>query len=110
LTKIPAVFLLTTVRTRKRVPTYVEALGPYGSEGFTRFPKGGGVNLDARLTAQLAALAVGVSKQTFNYWRASGKISAGDDGCYRYGDVLAAEAATRRSPKSHRSIRLPLAS
>ena len=60
------------------------------------------VNLDARLTPQLAALAVGVSKQAFNYWRTSGKISPGDDGLYRYGDVLQVEARTRRSAKSHR--------
>jgi hypothetical protein len=63
------------------------------------------VNLDARLTAQLAALAAGVSKQTFNYWRTSGKVVAGEDGLYRYGDVLNAEAQTRRSTKSHRRRR-----
>lgn len=63
------------------------------------------MNLDARLTAQLAALAAGVSKQTFNYWRQCGKVAPGEDGKYRYGDVLAAEAKTRRSPKSHRSTR-----
>ena len=60
------------------------------------------MNLEARLTAQLAALAAGVSKQAFNYWRTSGKISPGEDGLYRYGDVLKAESLTRRSVKSHR--------
>ncbi len=60
------------------------------------------MNLDARLTAQLAALAAGVTKQTFNYWRTSGKVTPGDDGMYRYGDVLKAESRTRRSGKSHR--------
>jgi hypothetical protein len=60
------------------------------------------VNLEARLTPQLAALAAGVSKQTFNYWRTAGKVTPGDDGLYRYGDVLQAESRTRRSPKSHR--------
>lgn len=63
------------------------------------------MNLDARLTAQLAALAVGVSKQTFNYWRAKGKVAAGEDGLYRYGDVLKVEAQARRSNKSHRGKR-----
>lgn len=60
------------------------------------------MNLEARLTPQLAALAVGVSKQTFNYWRNKGKVVPGADGLYRYGDVLQAEAQARRSPKSHR--------
>ncbi len=60
------------------------------------------MNLDARLTPQLAALAVGVSKQAFNYWRTSGKVTPGPDGLYRYGDVLKAESQTRRSGKSRR--------
>lgn len=63
------------------------------------------MNLEARLTAQLAALAAGVSKQTFNYWRTSGKVVAGDDGKYRYGDVLAVESQMRRSARSHRGAR-----
>ncbi len=73
--------------------------------GAFRMP-GGAVNLDARLTPQLAALAVGVSKQTFNYWRTSGKVTPGPDGRYRYGDVLTADRATRRSGKSHRRTAL----
>lgn len=65
------------------------------------------MNLDARLTPQLAALAAKVTKQTFNYWRASGKVAVGDDGLYRLGDVLAVEAQTRRSPNSRRGPRRP---
>lgn len=63
------------------------------------------MNLDARLPAHLAAHVAGVTKQTFNYWRTSGKVTAGDDGLYRLGDVLAVEAATRRSPNSRRGPR-----
>lgn len=64
------------------------------------------MNLEARLNPQLAALAVGVSKQTFNYWRSSGKVVAGPDGRYRYGDVLTADRQARRSGKSHRRAAL----
>jgi len=60
------------------------------------------VNLDARLPAHLAALAVGVKKQLFNYWRASGKIRPDENGLYRYGDVVALEAQMRRHPQSRR--------
>lgn len=59
-------------------------------------------NLDARLTGAQAALAVGVSRQLFNYWRDSGKLLRGPDGRYRYGDALAVEKATRRSALSSR--------
>ena len=59
-------------------------------------------NLDARLPAHLAALAAGVSKQLFNYWRTSGKIRPDEDGLYRYGDVLAVEADMRKAPQSSR--------
>ncbi len=68
------------------------------------------MNLDARLPANLAALSVGVSPQVFNYWRRTGKVSPGEDGRYRYGDVLKAESKARRSPKSHRKPRLDWAS
>jgi hypothetical protein len=60
------------------------------------------MNVDARLNAQLAALAAGVSKQTFNYWRSSGKILPAEDGTYSYIEVMRVEAAMRRSSKSHR--------
>jgi hypothetical protein len=60
------------------------------------------VNLDARLPAHLAARAVGVSRQLFNYWRSSGKIQPDARGMYRYGDAVALEAAMRRDPRSSR--------
>lgn len=60
------------------------------------------VNLDARLPAHLAALAVGVSRQLFNYWRTSGKISPDERGLYRYGDAVLLEADMRRNPRSSR--------
>ena len=58
--------------------------------------------LEARLTGVQAAAAVKVSKQVVNYWRASGKLTRGDDGLYRYGDVLNVERDTRHSAYSHR--------
>lgn len=58
--------------------------------------------LNARLTATQAATAVGVSKQLINYWRASGKLTRGPDGRYRYADVLTVERLTRGSCHSHR--------
>ncbi len=63
------------------------------------------MNLDARLPANLAALSVGVTPQVFNYWRRTGKVTPDEAGTYRYGDVLKAEAAVRRSKKSHRKPR-----
>lgn len=60
------------------------------------------VNLDARLPAFLAAKAVGVSRQLFNYWRSSGKIKPDERGLYRYGDAVLLEAKMRRNPHSTR--------
>lgn len=65
------------------------------------------LNLDARLPAYLAARIAGVTKQTFNYWRTSGKLARGDDGLYRLGDVLAVERDTRNNPNSRRGARRP---
>lgn len=66
------------------------------------------LNLDARLTASFAARIAGVTKQTFNYWRTSGKITTGEDGCYRLGDVLAVERDMRNNPNSRRGARRPV--
>lgn len=63
------------------------------------------MNLDVRVPAWFAAQFAGVSRQLFNYWRAKGKVVPGEDGLYRLGDVLAVEAATRRSPTSSRRPR-----
>lgn len=62
------------------------------------------MNLDARLNPQLAALAAGVTKQTFNYWRTSGKLAPDDNGEYRLGDVLRVERDTRNNPNSRRGV------
>jgi hypothetical protein len=67
------------------------------------------VDLDARLPAYLAARLVGVTKQTFNYWRATGKVTPDEAGTYRLGDVLEVERATRRSPNSRRKPIRPVA-
>jgi hypothetical protein len=58
--------------------------------------------LDARLRPAMAAKAAGVSRQLVNWWRATGKISADEQGLVRLGDVLAVERAMRRSPFSCR--------
>ena len=64
-------------------------------------------DMDAKLPAHLAAAMVGVSRQLVNYWRRAGKIApvahAGRSPLYRLGDVLEAESAARRSPRSHRA-------
>jgi predicted site-specific integrase-resolvase len=64
------------------------------------------MDMDALLPASLAAVRAGVSKQLFNYWRSSGKITPaavrGGRALYRHLDVLQVERATRRSPRSHR--------
>lgn len=63
-------------------------------------------DMDARLPAHLAAATVGVSRQLLNWWRRSGKLKPvgvrGRQPLYRLGDVFHVEAATRRSPRSHR--------
>ncbi len=63
------------------------------------------MNLDVRVPPWFAAQFAGVSRQLLNYWRTSGKITPGDDGLYRLGDVLEVEARTRRSPTSSRRPR-----
>lgn len=64
--------------------------------------------MNARLPAHLAAAKVGVSRQLFNWWRASGKLQPvaydGRTPLYRLGDVLKVESATRRSPQSRRAL------
>lgn len=59
-------------------------------------------NLDVRVPAWFAIRRLGVTKQTFNYWRASGKITPDDNGEYRWGDVLEVELAMRKSAHSRR--------
>lgn len=65
------------------------------------------VDLDAKLPAHLAARLVGVSRQLIYAWQNAGHIApvarSGRSPLYRAGDVLAAEAATRRKPQSHRA-------
>ena len=67
------------------------------------------MDFDALLPASLAAKRVGISKQTFNYWRKAGKIKPAGldhDGrpLYRHLDILVAERQTRSSPHSHRNV------
>jgi len=59
-------------------------------------------DLDARLNATTAAQAAGVTKQTFNYWRRTGRITPDAAGTYRLGDVLEVERAMRNSLRSSR--------
>jgi hypothetical protein len=59
---------------------------------------------DVRVPAWFAIKRLGVTKQTFNYWRASGKITPDEDGEYRWGDVLRAELETRQSANSRRGV------
>lgn len=66
------------------------------------------MNLDALLPGHLAATYFGVSRQLIYRWRQLGHITpAGTDRnghpLYRLGDLLAAERATRRSPRSTRN-------
>lgn len=65
------------------------------------------MDLDAKLPAHLAAAMVGVSRQLINDWRKRQLIKPvtmrGRSPLYRLGDILAVEAATRRSPNSHRA-------
>lgn len=62
------------------------------------------MDLDARVPARFAADRIGVSKQLFNYWRRTGKVTPDDHGRYRLGDVLEVERQTRRHPNSRRQI------
>ncbi len=59
-------------------------------------------NPDVLVPAWFAIKRLGVTKQTFNNWRASGKLTPNDNGEYRWGDVLEVESATRNSPNSRR--------
>lgn len=59
-------------------------------------------NSDVRVPAWFAIKRLGVTKQTFNYWRASGKIVPNEAGEYRWGDVLQVELDMRQSPNSRR--------
>jgi len=76
-------------------------------------------NLEAGLTRAQAAQAVGVPPATVSMWALRGWL--GSDGVhhrltvigtdvrggrlYRYGDILAAETATRRNPNSRRGTK-----
>lgn len=67
------------------------------------------MDFDILLPAAEAAIRANVSKQVFNYWRRTNKVTpaAVDDNgraLYRARDVLAAERQTRRSPYSHRAV------
>lgn len=59
-------------------------------------------NPDVRVPAWFAIKRLGVTKQTFNYWRASGKLTPDENGERRWGDVLEVEQATRNDPNSRR--------
>lgn len=61
-------------------------------------------NLDVRVPAWFAIKRLGVTKQTFNYWRSTGKITPDDNGEYRWGDVLEVELVMRKSAKSRRGV------
>lgn len=60
------------------------------------------MDLDARVPAWYAAQKMGVSRQLFNWWRRTGKVTPGEDGLYRLGDVLEVERQTAASPLSRR--------
>lgn len=61
-------------------------------------------NHDVRVPAWFAIKRIGVTKQTFNYWRESGKITPDANGEYRWGDVLQVELEMRLSPNSRRGV------
>lgn len=68
-------------------------------------PGGGPLqNHDVRVPAWFAIKRLQVTKQTFNYWRSSGKLTADDNGEYRWGDVLEVELAMRKSANSRRGV------
>lgn len=63
-------------------------------------------DFDTLLPAPMAAARVSVSRQLINYWRSTGRLpDSGTPGrpLYRLGDLLRAEAAARRDPRSHRT-------
>ena len=61
---------------------------------------------DVRVPAWFAIKRLGVTKQTFNYWRTTGKITPDGNGEYRWGDVVRVEAEMRKSPNSRRGVTL----
>ncbi|GIM88881.1 hypothetical protein [Paractinoplanes toevensis] len=63
-------------------------------------------NPDVRVPPWFAIKRFGITPQTFDYWRASGKITPDEDGTYRWGDLLEVEAATRNSPNSRRGVKV----
>lgn len=63
-------------------------------------------NLDVRVPPWFAIKRLNVTKQTFNYWRTSGKITPDDKGEYRWGDLLEVELRMRKSPMSRRGVTL----
>lgn len=63
-------------------------------------------NPDVRVPPWFAIKRLGVTKQTFNYWRSTGKITPNEAGKYRWGDLLEVEAAMRNSPNSRRGTKV----
>lgn len=62
------------------------------------------MDLDARLTRKQAAELLNLPGATVGMWRTRGLLDTDADGLYRWGDVLAAERRTRRSPNSRRQL------
>lgn len=63
-------------------------------------------NPDVRVPPWFAIKRFGITPQTFNYWRTSGKITPDEDGNYRWGDLLEVEQSTRNNPNSRRGTKL----
>jgi len=63
-------------------------------------------NPDVRVPAWFAIKRLGVTKQTFNYWRETGKVVPDENGEYRWGDVLQVERDMRHSPNSRRGVKV----
>ena len=67
------------------------------------------LDMDARLRASQAADQVGVSKQTFNYWRRQGKVKPvaydrAGRALYLLRKVLEVERDTRQAKQSSRTV------
>lgn len=67
------------------------------------------MDLDAKLYAAEAAAYFRCSRQRINRWRSLGHLQQVDTDAsgrprYRFGDLLAAERKTRRSPNSRRTL------
>jgi hypothetical protein len=69
-----------------------------------RAVRGWDVDLDARLTRKQAAQLIGLPGATIGMWKTRGLLDTDEDGLYRWGDVLAVERETRRSPNSRRQL------